>query len=100
MFNRPATRSTSYVEVEEIALRKSVRFYWSSPFNHSRDMCTQHANADHTDFRFLNMAENEETQVVVPLIEDQDMAVIPVQTSERRLSAVVSVNNQQLLVVG
>jgi hypothetical protein len=46
------------------------------------------------------MAENEETQVALPLIEDRDMAVIPVQTSERRLSAVVSVNNQQLLVVG
>jgi hypothetical protein len=28
------------------------------------------------------------------------MAVVPMQTSERRLSAVVSVNNQQLLVVG
>jgi hypothetical protein len=46
------------------------------------------------------MADHEETQVVVPLIEDQEMAVVPVQTSERRLSAVVSVNNQQLLVVG
>jgi hypothetical protein len=63
-------------------------------------MSTQHANADNTVFRFLNMAEHEETQSAVPLIEDQDMAVIPVQTSERRLSAVVSVNNQQLLVVG
>jgi hypothetical protein len=63
-------------------------------------MSAQHTNTDNTDFRFLNMAEHEETQVAVPLIEDQDMAVIPVQTSERRLSAVVSVNNQQLLVVG
>lgn len=62
-------------------------------------MSAQHANADNADFRFLNMAEHEETQVAVPLMEDQDMAVIPMQT-ERRLSAVVSVNNQQLLVVG
>jgi hypothetical protein len=63
-------------------------------------MSTQEANANNTDFRFLNMAEREDTQVAIPLIEDQDMAVIPVQASERRLSAVVSVNNQQLLVVG
>jgi hypothetical protein len=63
-------------------------------------MSTQNANSDDTAFRFLNMAEHEETQVAVPLIEDRDMAVIPVQTAERRLSAVVSVNNQQLLVVG
>jgi len=46
------------------------------------------------------MADQEETQAGLPLIESQDMAVVPVQTSERRLSAVVSVNNQQLLVVG
>jgi hypothetical protein len=63
-------------------------------------MSAKLANVDSTAFRFLTMAEHEENQVVVPLIEDQEMAVVPVQTSERRLSAVVSVNNQQLLVVG
>jgi hypothetical protein len=47
------------------------------------------------------MSDQEEAQVAVPLIEPHDMAVVPMQTSERRLSsAVVSVNNQQLFVVG
>ncbi|XP_021925160.1 otopetrin-2-like isoform X2 [Zootermopsis nevadensis] len=47
------------------------------------------------------MSDHDDNQVAVPLIEPHDMAVFPIQTSERRLSsAVVSVNNQQLLVVG
>jgi hypothetical protein len=47
------------------------------------------------------MADSEETRIAVPLIEPQDMTVVPVQTSERRLSStVLSVNNQHLVVVG
>jgi hypothetical protein len=62
----------------------------------------QCVNVDfHSDFWCLNMSDHEEAQVAVPLIEPHDMAVVSMQTSERRLSsAVVSVNNQQLLVVG
>jgi hypothetical protein len=65
------------------------------------EITTQCANFDvHSDFGYLNMSDHEDNQVAVPLIEPHDMAVVPMQTSERRLSAVVSVNNQQLLVVG
>jgi hypothetical protein len=47
------------------------------------------------------MADSEENHIGAPLIESQDMTVVPVQASERRLSStVVSVNNQHLVMMG
>jgi hypothetical protein len=47
------------------------------------------------------MDDSEENNTGVPLLEPQDMTVVPVQTSERRLSLpIVTVNNQHLVVVG
>jgi len=53
-----------------------------------------------TDFRSLIMADSEENNTVVPLIEPQDMTVVPVQTSERRLSSTVLSVNNQIVVMG